>query len=98
MKRVALTGLLCLTLRAEVAVFRGFALIDGARSSPLSDAAMIVDGGRITWVGSTAQLKIPARATVTDLSGKYVIPGLITLHGHVSVASGLEQNAKRFYT
>jgi imidazolonepropionase-like amidohydrolase len=98
MKRAALFGLLCLTLRAEQSVFKGFTLIDGARRTPLSGAAMIVDGGRIVWVGSAAQLKIPAGATVTDLTGKYVIPGLMNLHGHVSVVSGLEQNARKFYT
>jgi imidazolonepropionase-like amidohydrolase len=98
MKRAALFGLLCLTLRAEQSVFKGFTLIDGARRTPLSGAAMIVDGGRIVWVGSAAQLKIPAAATVTDLTGKYVLPGLMNLHGHVSVVSGLEQNARKFYT
>jgi hypothetical protein len=89
MKRAALYGLLCLTLRAELAVFKGFTLIDGARRTPLSGAAMIVDGGRILWVGSGTQLKIPAGATVTDLAGKYVMPGLINLHGHLSVVSVL---------
>jgi imidazolonepropionase-like amidohydrolase len=98
MKRAALFGLLCLTLRAEQSVFKGFTLIDGARRTPLSGAAMIVEGGRIVWVGSAAQLKIPAAATVTDLTGKYVLPGLMNLHGHVSVVSGLEQNARKFYT
>jgi imidazolonepropionase-like amidohydrolase len=98
MKRAALFGLLCLTLRAELAVFKGFTLIDGARRTSLSGASMIVDGGRIVWVGNGAQLKIPAGATVTDLTGKYVMPGLINLHGHVSVVSGLEQNVRKFYT
>jgi imidazolonepropionase-like amidohydrolase len=98
MKRAALLGLLCLTLRAEPAVFKGFTLIDGAGKSPLSGAAMIVDGGRILWVGNGTQLKIPAGATVTDLAGEYVMPGLISLHGHLSVVAGLEQNVKKFYT
>ena len=44
---------------------------------------MIVDNGRVTWVGPSAQLKPPAGAETVDLTGKFVMPGIINLHGHV---------------
>ena len=88
--------LLALSANAEIRVFRGFTLI--APDSPLKNAAMVVTDGRISWVGAANQLKVPSGASVKDLSGKYVIPGLINLHGHLSVASGLKQDVKRFYT
>jgi imidazolonepropionase-like amidohydrolase len=86
---------------AEVAVFKGFTLIgtgapgNGARQR---DAGMIVTDGRITWVGPAAQMKIPPGGTVQDFTGRYVIPGIINLHGHVSISSGLAQDVKSFYT
>ena len=58
---------------------------------------MIVDNGRITWVGPAAQLKAPAGAETIDLTGKFVMPGIINLHGHLGNTVDLQQDAK-FYT
>ncbi len=58
---------------------------------------MLVENGRVTWVGPAAQLKAPAGAELIDLSGKFVMPGIINLHGHLGNTVDLEQNAK-FYT
>jgi imidazolonepropionase-like amidohydrolase len=44
---------------------------------------MILDAGRIVWVGPVTQLQAPAGAETVDLTGKYVMPGLINLHGHL---------------
>ncbi len=81
---------------AEIAAFKGFTLI--GNGAPQRDAGMIVTDGRITWVGPAAQMKIPPGGSVQDLTGRYVIPGMINLHGHVSIVSGLVQDTKRFYT
>jgi predicted amidohydrolase YtcJ len=59
---------------------------------------MIVIDGRITWVGPAALMKIPPGGTVEDFTGRNVIPGMINLHGHVSIASGLAQDANVYYT
>ena len=58
---------------------------------------MILDNGRIAWVGPAAQLKAPAGAEIVSLSGKFVMPGLINLHGHIGNTVDLKQDAK-FYT
>jgi imidazolonepropionase-like amidohydrolase len=58
---------------------------------------MIVDNGRVTWVGPTAQLKAPAGAETVDLTGKFMMPGIINLHGHIGNTIDLQQDAK-FYT
>ena len=96
MKTLLLALLVCHAEGAEVAAFKGFTLI--GNSGPQPNAGMIVTDGRITWVGTAAQMKTPPGATVQDLTGKYVIPGIINLHGHVSVVSGLTQDTKTFYT
>ena len=84
------------SLHAEVNVLKNFTLIDGTGGPPLADAAMIIDDGRIRWVGPAAQLRTPSSAQVLDLSGRYVMPGIINLHCHLGNTVGLEQNAKFF--
>ncbi len=84
------------SLVAEVKVLKNFTLIDGTGHPPLAHAAMILDDGRIQWVGPEAKLKAPPAARVTDLQGKYVMPGIINLHVHLGATIGLEQNEKFF--
>jgi imidazolonepropionase-like amidohydrolase len=89
----------CLSASGQVRVYKEFTLIDGLGGNPLPHAAMIVNAaGRIDWVGPVAQMKAPAGAPVTDLSGKFVMPGMINLHGHVSITSGFTQNPKKYFT
>ena len=74
-----------------------FTLIDGTGRAAAPASALIFDAGRITWVGPAAQLKAPAGAKVVDLTGKFVIPGLIDNHVHVGLVHDLTQDIK-FYT
>lgn len=86
-------ALVALPLAAEVKVLKNFTLIDGTGKTPVAAAAMIIDNGRISWVGTTAQLKAPAGAEVVDLAGKFVMPGIINLHGHLGAVVELTQSA-----
>jgi cytosine/adenosine deaminase-related metal-dependent hydrolase len=45
-----------------------------------------------------AQLNAPKGAAPRDLTGKYVMPGLIDLHTHVAGSDGLVQDPKRTFT
>jgi imidazolonepropionase-like amidohydrolase len=93
---ISLALLLVAGLHGEVKVLKGFTLIDGTGGPPLAHAAMIVDNGRIRWVGPEAQLKSPASAETIVLTTKYVMPGIINLHGHIGNTVGLKQDAKFF--
>jgi len=96
---VALTAIPSLkadVARADVRVLRGFTLIDGTGRAPARNSALIMDGGRITWIGPVASLKAPAGAEVVDLTGRYVMPGLIDLHGHFGITVGMTQDAKKY--
>src|SRR5215510_12213968 len=97
--RIALFAVLLLanSLYAEVRVLKNFTLIDGTGRAPAAQSAMILDNGRISWIGPAAQLKSPAGAEVVDLTGKFVMPGIINLHGHIGNTEDLTQDAK-FYT
>ena len=85
-----------LTAHAEVKVLKNFTLIDGTARPPAPASSMIIDNGRIRWVGPDRELKAPAGAEVVDLSDAFVMPGIINLHGHVGNTIDLDQNAKNF--
>lgn len=70
----------------------GFSLIDGTGRAAAPNSAMTIEEGRIRWVGPAADLKVPAGAATVDLAGKYVMPGIINLHGHLGNVVGLDQN------
>jgi imidazolonepropionase-like amidohydrolase len=90
---VAVLLAFALSASAEVKVFKGFTLIDGTGAVARANQAMILTDGRITWLGPAEQLKAPAGAQVVDLSGKFVIPGLIDSHVHLGAVVGITQNA-----
>ena len=84
------------TVVAETTVLDGFTLIDGTGRQPVANAAMIIIDGRIQWTGPQSRLKVPAGAQVTHLAGKYVMPGLMNLHGHLGNTVDLAQDPKNF--
>jgi imidazolonepropionase len=60
------------------------ACVDGAAGYGLrADAALLVDGDRIAWIGSMAECPATAGAEVHDCAGKLVTPGLIDCHTHL---------------
>jgi imidazolonepropionase-like amidohydrolase len=63
----------------------GGMLLDGYEVPPLHHAAVIIDGNRIVWVGRARDAPIPADATVIDTSGRVMMPGMVELHGHLSI-------------
>ena len=65
----------------------GATLIDGTGGPPLADAAIVIRGGRIESVGSRAGFELPQRTSEVDVSGRWIIPGLIDAHTHVAPAA-----------
>ena len=81
---------------AETVVLDGFKLIDGTGRPPVANAGMIIVDGRIQWVGPRSALKVPSGAQVTHLAGKFVMPGIINLHGHLGNTVDLAQDPKNY--
>jgi len=63
-------------------VIRAGTLIDGKSDSPRRDQVIVIRGNRIESVGD-ASTKVPAGATIIDLSKATVLPGLIDSHTHI---------------
>ena len=85
----------CVAL-AEIKVFSGFTLIDGSGSQPLANAAMVVTDGKITAIGPQEKIKTPVTAQTFNLNGKFIMPGIINLHGHLGNTKGLVQDPINF--
>ena len=56
-------------------------VIDGSGAAPQRDVTIVMEDGHIRAMAPG--LAAPANATVVDLSGKFVVPGIINGHGHV---------------
>ena len=62
-------------------VIRGAIIIDGIADAPLRDRALLIEGGVIRDI-LPANAPAPAGASVLDLNGKFILPGLIDSHVH----------------
>ena len=73
----------------EVTALVGARIWDGTGAEAISDGLMLIRDGRITYVGERGDVSVPSGATVVNLNGRTIIPGLINTHGHVGGTVGL---------
>ncbi len=80
----------------DVTVFEGARLIVGDGSDPIEDATFVVVDDRISLVGRTGEVEVPAGATHVDLTGRTVIPAIIDTHVHTrTVRAELVEDLER---
>jgi imidazolonepropionase-like amidohydrolase len=68
-------------------VFRGATLYPIA-GPPIQNGTLVVRGGKIVALGAEGTVAVPAGATVHDVRGKVIMPGLVDTHSHVGGGSG----------
>lgn len=74
-----------------VVVVVGGTLVDGTGKEPVANAVIIIEGDKIKEVGQAGKVKIPKEAQKIDASGKWILPGFIDCHIHLtSETSDLE--------
>jgi imidazolonepropionase-like amidohydrolase len=66
-------------------VYKGFNLIDGTGKEPVKDSYMMVEGEKIIKIGKVSDLSENSNFKTIDLSGKFVMPGLINSHVHITM-------------
>jgi imidazolonepropionase-like amidohydrolase len=66
-----------------VTYVRAGKLLDVRSGKMLTDQVIVIRGEKIERVAGAAQVQIPARANVVDLSRTTVLPGLIDAHTHL---------------
>lgn len=65
----------------------------------IENGTIVIKNGRLLNVGKNAEISIPKDATVFDMHGKTIIPGLIDMHSHMrAIAADVsyEQSWSRF--
>jgi imidazolonepropionase-like amidohydrolase/Tol biopolymer transport system component len=53
---------------------------------------IVITNNRITAIGPSGKVQIPAGATVRNVAGKTIMPGLVDIHAHTWVAWGVHRN------
>ena len=70
--------------QTSVTVFEGARVIVGDGRAPIENATIVVEGARITQVGRSADVRVPAGAARVGLMGKTIMPTIIDTHTHLS--------------
>ncbi|HEU5134988.1 MAG TPA: amidohydrolase family protein [Steroidobacteraceae bacterium] len=75
---------------ADAQCYSGFTAIDPATERRIENAWVVVAGGRIASLGRGSPPRGCDAARTHDLRGKFVLPGFIDAHAHIT-ATGMQQ-------
>lgn len=64
-------------------------LLDVEKMKLLNRQTVVIDKDRISNVGASEKIKVPAGATVIDGTGKFLMPGLVDAHVHFFQSGGV---------
>ena len=81
---------------AQTVLFEGARVIPGDGSPAIEDAALLIDGGTIARIGRKGDITAPAGAVRIDLTGKTVMPAIVSPHVHPGFQKGLSYSAENF--
>lgn len=70
--------------KKKVTVLKAARLIDGNGGEPLQHPVLVIEGEKITAVGSEGEVIVPQGAEVIDLGDYTLMPGLMDIHIHCS--------------
>ena len=83
---------------SAVLAFTNVNVVPMDRERVLENQTVIVRDGRIAEIGSAAQVKVPEDAQKIDGTGKYLMPGLAEMHGHLPPPNQGDANTNAFLT
>lgn len=89
--RLVLSSLLlfgCKPAASDGIALVGATLIDGTGGPPVADAVVVVRRGRIESVGERSAFQLPKKTREVDVSGRWIVPGLIDAHVHLGPTTG----------
>jgi imidazolonepropionase-like amidohydrolase len=92
LKRPLLVLLLCIhtyaflsCAKSDHLALMGVTVIDGLGNSPMQRQVVLIRGDRIIDVASEEGYLLPRGTRIVELQGKFVMPGLIDMHAHVTI-------------
>src|ERR1700742_3480569 len=83
-------------MQAQTVLLRDVRLIDGTGAPPQEHVSLLLQDGRIEKIGTT--MAMPKGATVRELTGKTVMPGLISAHSHLGLIVDDAESSATGYT
>ena len=81
--------------RAQVTAIKAGNLVDPEAGTVRVNQVILIENQTIKAVGS--DVKIPAGATIIDLSNRTVLPGLFDAHTHLCMTTRRERDGGRYY-
>ena len=75
-------SIFALAARAEKVALVGGTLINPATSQALENSVVVIDGDRISAVGTRKDMAVPTGSKWIDCKGKFILPGYIDTHVH----------------
>ncbi|MGD0445957.1 MAG: amidohydrolase family protein [Edaphobacter sp.] len=82
---------------AQQVVLRDVRLIDGTGAAPREHVSLLLRDGRIAGIGGL-EMVVPKGAAVRELTGKTVMPGLISAHSHLGLIVDDAESSATGYT
>jgi imidazolonepropionase-like amidohydrolase len=81
----------------QVIVLRNARVIDGTGAPPREHVSLVLRNGKIDQIGGE-EVAAPAGALVRDLTGKTVMPGIISAHSHLGLIVNDAESSAAGYT
>jgi len=73
--------------RAETTAFVGATILP-ISGPPISNGTLVVTDSKIAAIGAANRVRVPRNATVVDVAGKIIMPGLVDTHSHIGEVAG----------
>lgn len=89
---LCITGI---TWSQSTTVLQHVNLIDGTGKALQTDTNIIIKDGVITGIFAAGK-EIPKGTTVVDLSGKYIMPQILNVHGHLGIMKDTTMSAANY--
>lgn len=64
-------------------VFKNVRVITMKGDEVIENATILINGNKISAIGKSTDVNIPADAKIFDLSGKTIMPGIVDVHSHL---------------
>ena len=93
---IAALLLMGVALSGFAQLYEGARLIPGDGGPAIETSAFLVEKGRVTRVGKRGEVSAPANVARVDLSGKTVMPTIISTHVHPGFQKGLSYGAGNY--
>jgi imidazolonepropionase-like amidohydrolase len=93
----AVTALSIASAQSRPVVFENVNIIPMDRDRVIARQTVVVRDGRIGQIGAAGKVKAPEGALRVSGEGKYLIPGLAEMHGHLPLAGAAQESVESWF-